>query len=391
MKILQVFNRYLEKGGEEIWVEEFEKLAEQDHEVSTLYFESDTWREGSLFERFRQARLMWNNPSSRHTLSKTVSEGHTEALVFHNVLPVGSFGLYQEAAKLNLPVFQYTHNFRPFSPSGTLWVNGKVEADAMDGKMWKEVSAGAWGNSRLKTALAAFYFKKFIKSGLIDQVTHWLAISDFMRDQFIAAGLPEEKVTTLRHCRKVERDPGESSDHGYYLFLGRLVPEKGCLMLVETWKNLERKLGGNCPKLVIAGTGPCEEEMKNLVGGSDKVRMAGFVSGKEKEALLRECRALLAPSIWWEPLGLIAYDGYEYGKPVLAARSGGLAEVVSQAGGGFLHEPGNVNDLGQKIEDIEEMSDEQRREIGKSGFEWLSSEAGPERWREKLTEILTRC
>ncbi len=47
---------------------------------------------------------------------------------------------------------------------------------------------------------------------------------------------------------------------------------------------------------------------------------------------------MLAPSVWWEPLGLVTYEAYDYGKPMLAARSGGLSETVVAGLTGFLHE-----------------------------------------------------
>ncbi|MDA7901184.1 glycosyltransferase family 4 protein [bacterium] len=390
MKYLQVINRYLDRGGEEIWMEEFAKFASEDSDVKDLIFESRWWNEPGAPNRLSQARLMWNNPKSRRALAEAIDLCQPDALIFHNVFPVGSFGLYDEAGKLGVPVLQYTHNFRPFSPSGTLWFGGKVQDDALKGNIWKEVIAGAWGGSRMRSALMALYLKRFRASGGLDRVSHWLAISEFMRDQFIGAGISPDKISTLRHCREISADEMAWVDDNYYLFLGRLVVEKGPHVLIKTWLKLEKELGSECPRLLIAGVGPCEEELKEMAQNSTHIQFVGFVSGNKKKELLERCRALIAPSIWWEPLGLILYDGYEYGKPVLAARSGGLEEIVVCSGSGRLHQPEDDEELAQQVIELEQLSSAERREMGRRGRIWLADHANATVWREELQVIMRR-
>ncbi|MEZ0389399.1 MAG: glycosyltransferase, partial [Verrucomicrobium sp.] len=106
---------------------------------------------------------------------------------------------------------------------------------------------------------------------------------------------------------------------------------------------------------------------------------------------IRNCRAMLAPSVWWEPLGLVTYEAYDYGKPMLAARSGGLSETVIPGLTGFLHEPGDAPALAGDVMIIESMSAQERQDMGAAGRSWLLSECSPPRWKMEFDNILTQA
>lgn len=388
LRVLQVFNQYAEQGGEEVWVNQVTTLSDDQLRIHELRFQSRSWKMPGAPSPLFQATRMWDNPESRRRLRSEVHSLKPDVLLFHNIIPVASFGMYSEARKLNIPVIQYIHNFRPFSPSGTLWHGGRVRDEALRGKRLPEVMGRAWEQSLIKTALLSFYLERLHATGLLDTVDRWIAVSEFMRKKFVEAGISESKVTTLRHCWTPVAEQPSDEDHGYYLFLGRLVPEKGVGTLLEAWSKLETLLGPACPKLVIAGTGPIESKVIDAAVHSEKIEFTGFVSGEAKQRLLSACRAVLAPSIWWEPLGLIVYEAYDYGKPVIAARSGGLVETVQEGEGGFLHTPGDSASLMETILRMEEVGDFERQRMGLTGRKWLLQKASPEAWKRDFTSIV---
>jgi glycosyltransferase involved in cell wall biosynthesis len=175
---------------------------------------------------------------------------------------------------------------------------------------------------------------------------------------------------------------------GHYLFLGRLVQEKGISTMLEAWRLLEKRLGDACPRLVIAGSGPEEARVQHAATRMKKVVAVGFVAGEQKESLLRGCRALIAPSIWWEPLGLIVYEAYDHGRPVLAARSGGLTETVNPGFTGYLHAPGDAAALADDVERMEALGPQGRRAMGQEGRRWLVANADSDQWLDRFAGIL---
>jgi glycosyltransferase involved in cell wall biosynthesis len=389
IRVLQVFNQYLERGGEEIWVNEMLRLCNHDRIIlHDLRFHSRAWKGRGAPNRFRQARLLWDNPEARQRLREEVLRLRPQVLVFHNLIPVASLGLYAEAKLLGLPVIQFTHNFRPFSASGTLWFAGRVQDAALKGNPWPEIFHGAWEGSLLKTALLAWYFHRLRSSGTLSSIKRWITVSDFMRNKFIEAGKSAATVTTLRHCWQATKAIQPQEERDYYLFLGRLVPEKGVSVLLEAWKRLEERLGSACPRLVIAGVGPDEAKIHKMASFTRRVSCVGFVEGEEKDLLLAGCRALLAPSIWWEPLGLIVFEAYDHARPVLAARSGGMQETVLQGVTGFLHEPGNATAITDDVMLSESLGTEGRLKMGLAAHAWLLHNADPEHWRRSFEAIL---
>jgi glycosyltransferase involved in cell wall biosynthesis len=380
LRILQVFNQYLDAGGEELWVDHMAMMGDAITEFEDLRFYSRSWKSRGAPGFFKQALWLGNHPAARALLREEVARFKPDALVFHNVIPVGSLGLYSEATELGIPIIHYIHNFRPFSPSGTMWFNDRINPDALKGRMWPEVLHACWEGAPLRTAILAFHLKQSIKSGLLEKIDRWVAISDFMKTKFIEAGVPESKIVKLRHCWKMRLilPPAPESDH--YLFLGRLVPEKGVGSLIDAWQLLESQLGKSCPRLIIAGTGPQDAKLRAMARNLKSVSFVGFVSGEKKDSLLRSCRSLLAPSIWWEPLGLIVYEAYDFQRPVIAANSGGLSETVHPGKTGFLHEPGDPEAIANAVLACENLGVSGRASLGVAGRAWLGENASPEQW-----------
>ena len=89
-----------------------------------------------------------------------------------------------------------------------------------------------------------------------------------------------------------------------------------------------------------------------------------------------------------ELLSLIVYKAYDHGKPVIAARSGGLTETVIESVTGFLHEPGSTEQLADAVERLAALGSQGRAEMGQRGREWLVQNASPKEWRERFVGIV---
>jgi glycosyltransferase involved in cell wall biosynthesis len=311
-----------------------------------------------------------------------------EAAIFHNIYPVASPALYRAAQQRKLPVVQFLHNFRPFSVSGTVYTRGQILAEALHGDYWREVRYGAWQDSVVKSALFAVMLKALHTSGWLRSVRAWVAISDFMRERLIEAGIPSDRIHTLRHFWEAMPEPPPAEDAGYYLYLARLVEVKGVEPLLRAWDALYARLGARTPPLHIGGEGPLAEMVERHAASNPSIHFLGLIIGDTKHDALRRCRALMIPSTWWEPLGLVTYEAYDYSKPVLAARSGGLTETVQHQITGLLHAPGDVDGIISDVLAMESRSTDQRAAMGRAGREWLLREASVEAWQQRFDEIL---
>jgi glycosyltransferase involved in cell wall biosynthesis len=381
-RLLQIFNRYLEPGGEEAWVANLEN----SFHVLTCYFNSSDWAEPTAPSQFSQALRMIYNPVSLEKLRQLHQDQKPEAWVVQNVFPTGSAAVYREAQEQRVPLIQYIHNFRPFALS--YLETSDLETLPHRSRMYlKEIARGSWQNSRVKTAWFASVLTIAHWLRWFDAITAWIAVSDFMRDQFIRAGVPSEKIFTLRHFWRPVADANRATDENYYLFIGRLVELKGVLVLLDVWDRIFENQRGNAPKLVIVGEGELANAVRSRAKLNPLVDFRGSVPREEKHQLLSGMRALIAPSLCLESLGLVAYEAYDFAKPVLAARSGGLGEIVIHEQTGLLHEPGNTSELFNHIVTLEQQS-QTRAKFGRNGREWLLEHADVQKWIEGFNHIV---
>ncbi len=103
------------------------------------------------------------------------------------------------------------------------------------------------------------------------------------------------------------------SSSGTVLFVGRLSAEKGIGMLLDAWSVSDT---GDLT-LRIIGDGPLRADVEQRkIGG---VELAGWMSPDELAKELRSARALLVPSLSYEPFGLVLIEGMAAGMPVVAS------------------------------------------------------------------------
>jgi len=389
MKILEVHNRYLQRGGEDSASDHIAKALSHDHTLERCHFESKEWKQPAAPGVWLQPFLIWRNPAALAKI-KAAHEGlQPDLWVVHNVFPVASAAVYELARQLGVPVIYFGHNFRPFSVNGYCWAGQRLAPQGLHGNYWPEILAGSWQNSRLKTAVFARVLRKLRVSGWLDSIKAWVAISDFMRERYIEAGVPADRVFTLRHSWDlVNQKAAVFEDNGCVLYLGRLSHEKGIPVLLEAWQKFRTTQPPNTQlsRLVIAGEGPLQHLVEKAAATDPSIRFEGYVAGDRKTELLRSCRAVVVPSVWWEALGLVVYEAYDYAKPVLAARSGGLSETVTDNKTGLLHEPGNTGEI---VRHLQLVANEpaKAKAWGSQGRAWLEKNTTPSDWLERFNTI----
>jgi glycosyltransferase involved in cell wall biosynthesis/GT2 family glycosyltransferase len=388
MRILQIFNRYVERGGEEVFVERASEYLGDNHEVHNLIFDTSEWLNEPLYLKVLQPLRMIYNPQSLRRLAEAVKAFQPDVALVHNLFPVGSLACYKHLQGLGIPVVQYIHNFRPFSVNGYCWADSRICEAGLSQNFMPEIFHASWQNSHIKTACYAFVLWLGHVQGTWGRITKWIAISEFVRQKFISAGIPPEKIHTIRHPGEVSEKIGSSSaslDSPVLLYLGRLSEEKGLKILVAAWKEIERSRSDGT--LVIAGDGPLGAWLKRETADCSRVIIEGFVAGQKKSQLISSCSALVVPSIWWEALGLVVHEAYQASKPVLSAASGGLTETVKDGETGWVHPPGDIDVLVRQIGFLLDHPDEAQRR-GENGRNWLADQGRLEVWQTRMDNVL---
>lgn len=132
------------------------------------------------------------------------------------------------------------------------------------------------------------------------------------------------------------------------VFVGRLVPDKGLLLLIEALAQLARDRLH--PTLVIIGSGPQEPAVRAAAaaaGVDRQIEWVGPMWGEKLACTLSRHRVLVVPSLWNEPFGIVALEGAACGCTVVGSNGGGLPEAIGPCGRTFPN--GDATALAQAL------------------------------------------
>ena len=165
------------------------------------------------------------------------------------------------------------------------------------------------------------------------------------RGRVIPNGVSLKEVTataTLQHTRQ----------RPYVVAAGRLVPQKGFDLLLRAFSFLPAEYVGYA--LLIAGEGPERDRLRSLIAEldlQDRVCLLGRQSHGQVLSLFRGADVFVLPSRH-EPQGIVVLEAMATDTPVLAARVGGVAEVVEHEVNGLLFQGSDANDLARSLVEI---------------------------------------
>jgi glycosyltransferase involved in cell wall biosynthesis len=202
-------------------------------------------------------------------------------------------------------------------------------------------------------------------------VHRFLAVSRFVRQKHLEGGLSPERVRVKEHF--VWPAPRREGPGEYFLYLGRLSPEKGVMTLLPAAADLR-------VRLLIVGDGPQAEEIRQ--GLPRTAELMGLVSPEELPGLVAGARALLVPSVWYEPAGRVVMEAYASGVPVIASRIGALPEVVEEGVTGLLADPGSREAWTRAMAALSDDRESER--LGEGAFRAWSDRYTPDRGVREL-------
>ena len=179
------------------------------------------------------------------------------------------------------------------------------------------------------------------------------AVSHSCRMELIANyHIPEEKVEVVYNgidASKVHRVKTNLKDEfeceNLLLFLGRLTKQKGVEFLIKAMPLLKYY----DTKLVIAGSGPEEANLRDLVSRLNlkgSVIFAGAVDERRKLEFLSASDVFVCPSLW-ESFGVILLEAMACKTPIVSTNVASIPEVVGECG--VLVEPRNPEQLSKGI------------------------------------------
>ncbi len=242
------------------------------------------------------------------------------------------------------PVLHFVHNHVLTCPSGThLYRRTGEVCTRQPGPLCLISAYTKRCNSRRPERLLWSYARCFSARHCARRAMLLAVHSQFMKNSLVASGFPASKITVIPAMTVLPElpQPLPPADPGLILYVGRIVPEKGLLVLLQAL----RRLRVQDWRLTVAGTGYLEKRARDLVrrlGLERQVEFRGWLGQAELSDLYFRASVVAAPTIWPEPYGLIGPEAMVYARPLVAFGVGGIPEWLHDGVNGFLVRPGDI-------------------------------------------------
>lgn len=174
----------------------------------------------------------------------------------------------------------------------------------------------------------------------------------------------------------------------YYLFVGRMIPEKGIYELLQAYGQLEPGLRERIGLMHVgdgASRAACEKLAVEMTPG--RIGFTGFVHREELATYYALADCLVFPT-FSDPWGLVVNEAMACGLPVIATSVAGcVADLVQDSGNGWVVQAGDVAALSAAMKEIA-IDDVRRVTMGKRSTERIAKYTAAT-WAEGFARAVT--
>ena len=153
--------------------------------------------------------------------------------------------------------------------------------------------------------------------------------------------------TDLRAFRDAAPAAGLQDGKLNLLFLGRLEPRKGAMLLLEAYRQLHA--AGLDLRLIVAGNGPEEARLRDFVKQHALHDVVFAGAPRDTAPWFAAADIFCAPAPHGESFGIVLTEAMAAGRPIVAAANEGYRTVLDGEAARFLVSPGSADALAQAI------------------------------------------
>lgn len=343
MRIIVAHNRYKYAGGEDaVAANEIAMLRAHGHAVFSL--EADNTNITGPLTTITAAGALFGSGRSYTAISAAFTDFQPDILHIHNWFPLLSPSVISAANHSGIPVVQTLHNFRMLCANGVLYRDGAV-CQACVGKAipLSGVGHGCYRDSRPASAVVTAAFAYHRAVGTWKGISRFIALSEFQKQLLIRGGIPDSQITIKPNFIPDTRIIG-NGEGNYFLFVGRLTPEKGIRTALRAWEEHALSL-----PLHIIGDGPLRHEVTERAANCCRIRYLGPRTPSEVAAQMASAKGLIFPSEWYEPFALTLIEAFSHGTPVIASDVESIRSLVEPNRTGLSFPPGSAETLARQV------------------------------------------
>lgn len=343
MRIMLVHGRYQQPGGEEVVVEqEMALLKRLGHEVELFSFENE---EGAAWPKWKQALTLLWNPWAYWQVRRWMESWQPDVVHIHNLFPFLSPAVVWAGAHCKVPVVKTLHNYRLVCSNG-LFLREGLPCEDCSGKTFPfpAIEHRCYRNSRLYSAGVALSLWLHRKAGTWRKPALMVTPSFFAARKLNASGLMEQKIAVKPHFVAEDAPKPDGQKQPALLFVGRLSLEKGILLLLEAWQQME-----GVAQLHIVGDGDLRAQVAALAANDPRITLHGTLPPESVKVLMLKAAFVVVPSLCYETMSRVVMEAFAAATAVIAPSGTAPGSLVEEGETGYLFEGGNPKDLARVV------------------------------------------
>ncbi len=298
--------------------------------------------------------------------------------IYHHISP-SILGLIKREG---VPLVMTLHDLKIACPSYKMLGKSGICEACRGGKIYNVLSKRCIKESTVLSFLV------MLESGLnaligsySRNVDRFVVPSQFYIDKFVEWGWDRSKFVYIPNFVDLKNYTVSGRPGNKFLYFGRISHEKGIGTLILA----AAKAG---VPVVVVGTGPDEEKMKQLANVSGgKVEFLGYKSGGALRDVIKQCRAVVVPSEWYENAPMAIMESYALGKIVIGSDIGGIPELIKEGATGFTFTAGSVDDLEKVLRRVVLKNSDVISDMGRCAREWIESNFTSTHYRERMLSL----
>ena len=344
--ILIVHNFYQIPGGEDTVVANEKKMLE-DHGHKVLEYtrnNSELKNLTSIQKILLPITTIFNYTTFREIM-RCIKENEIDIVHVHNTLNIISPSVYYAARACRVPVVQTIHNFRMVCPGATFFRDGNICEECRTKGMRKAIRYSCYRNSRVQTLACVLNLKIHSLTGIYRKI-NYICLTEFTKNKLKA----HTKGAKVFIKPNFVYDLGMKKSHmDYYLFVGRVEEIKGIDLLIDAFKYLPEQ------KLKIAGRGELDAKIRERIQKENlsNIELLGYQNRESVNDLMRNAKALIMCSQWYETFGMVIAEAYSCGTPVIVGDIGNIKDLVVPGKTGELFVYNSYEDMISAIKRFE--------------------------------------
>lgn len=311
------------------------------------YFASEvSFFSGGVGSKLRAVRRIFGTDDVKPSFERLLDDFQPQVLHLGNIHSYLSPVIAQLAHRRGVRVVWTLHDYKLVCPNYSCLRHSKVcEACIGHGK-WHVAANRCMKGSLAASTIGWLEAIKWNRRTLERCVDAFICPSEFMASKMRQGGFSPEKLHVL--CNFVSPEvlealnTGAATERGdYYLYVGRISPEKGVENLVEVASTLPHRLK-------LAGAGPLLDELKSRFARCSNIEFLGYQPQHEVAKLQQKARFVAVPSQCYENNPLSAIEALCAGTPVVGSRIGGIPELLDDDNG-IVYSAFDKSELSQAI------------------------------------------